>query len=86
MSMISNAAHFSLKLDQSTKSLIKTSVTEMKNTLIIVGHWALLAYGIVALNQHLAFLAFVPLPAVFYIFTVKFTDPGDVHIRDERNN
>lgn len=105
ISMISNAAHFSLKLDQSINSLIKTSLTEMKNSVIIcmfsnvfvftsmvififvtVGHWLLLAYGIISLNQHLAFLAFVPFPAIFYIFTVKFTDPGEVHIRDDRNN
>lgn len=86
ISMISNAAHFSLKLDQSMRALIKTSVTEMKNIVIIIGHWLLLAYGIISLHQHLAFLAFVPLPAVFYIFTVKFTDPGEIHIRDDRNN
>lgn len=35
ISMISNAAHFSLKLDQSINSLIKTSLTEMKNSVII---------------------------------------------------
>lgn len=33
--MISNAVHFSMKLDQSMKSLFKTSITEMKNTTII---------------------------------------------------
>lgn len=35
ISMISNAVHFSMKLDQSMKSLFKTSMTEMKNTTII---------------------------------------------------
>lgn len=35
ISMISNAAHFSLKLDQSMKSLILSSVKEMKNTVVI---------------------------------------------------
>lgn len=35
ISMVSNAAHFSMKLDQSMTSLIKTSVTEFKNTTII---------------------------------------------------
>lgn len=53
--------------------------------LISVGHWLLLAYGIISLHQHIAFLAFVPLPAIFYIVTVKFTDPGEIHIRDDRN-
>lgn len=61
-------------------------VTSNNFPFVIVGHWLLLAYGIISLNQHLAFLAFVPFPAIFYIFTVKFTDPGEVHIRDDRNN
>ncbi|XP_037037054.1 JNK1/MAPK8-associated membrane protein-like [Bradysia coprophila] len=86
ISMISNAVHFSLKLDQSMKSLVLSSVKEMKNTVVIVGHWLLLAYGIISLDQHLAFLAFVPFPAIFYIITVKFTDPGEFHIREERSS
>lgn len=53
---------------------------------VSVGHWLLLAYGIVSLDQHLAFLAFVPFPAIFYIITVKFTDPGEFHIREERSS
>lgn len=35
ISMISNAVHFSMKLDQSMRSLFKTSITEMKNITII---------------------------------------------------
>lgn len=35
ISMISNAAHFSMKLDQSMKALFLSSVTETKNTIII---------------------------------------------------
>lgn len=35
ISMISNAVHFSLKLDQSMKALILSSVKEMKNTVVI---------------------------------------------------
>lgn len=88
------------------KSLVLSSVKEMKNTVVIgnaislgfyvsfslqfsfisVGHWLLLAYGIVSLDQHLAFLAFVPFPAIFYIITVKFTDPTEFHVREERSN
>lgn len=56
------------------------------SNIISVGHWLLLAYGIISLDQHLAFLAFVPFPAIFYIITVKFTDPGEFHIREERSN
>lgn len=46
ISMISNAAHFSLKLDQSMKSLILSSVKEMKNTVVISMYYeAMLYYG-----------------------------------------
>ncbi|XP_055716298.1 JNK1/MAPK8-associated membrane protein-like [Phlebotomus papatasi] len=88
ISMISNATHFSIKLDQSMKSLMKTSLTEMKNIVIILGHWLLMAYGILSLRQHYAFLAFVPFPAIFYILTVKFTDPTEFRDKDrsERNS
>lgn len=33
--MISNAAHFSMKLDQSMKALFLSSITETKNSIII---------------------------------------------------
>lgn len=35
ISMISNAAHFSMKLEQNMKSLFMTSITETKNSVII---------------------------------------------------
>lgn len=35
ISMISNAAHFSMKLNQEMKSLVMSSVLELKNTTII---------------------------------------------------
>lgn len=35
ISMISNAAHFSMKLDQSMKGLFLSSITETKNCIII---------------------------------------------------
>uniref|UniRef100_U5EYB0 Putative conserved plasma membrane protein n=1 Tax=Corethrella appendiculata TaxID=1370023 RepID=U5EYB0_9DIPT len=77
ISVVSNAFHFSIKLDQSMKSLIKTSVTQIRNVIIIVGHWLLLAYGIISIpNQITMFsLLLVPIPALFYIFTAKYTHP-----------
>lgn len=111
--MISNAAHFSMKLDQSMKALFLSSITETKNCIIIgnllslsnvfqsfflklnfhffckfsVGHWLILAYGIMSLTVSNVFLlVMVPLPALFYIFTVKFTDPSEFRDRDERNH
>lgn len=68
------------------KSLVKSSVTETKNAVIILAHWLLLAYGIISLQQHFGLLALVPVPAFFYIVTVKFTDPIEFRDRDERSN
>lgn len=52
-----------------------------------VGHWLILAYGIMSLTMgNLLLLFMVPLPALFYIFTVKFTDPSEFRDRDERNH
>lgn len=50
ISMISNAAHFSLKLDQSMKALLCTSVTEMKNTVIIGEYRCFIILKILCLN------------------------------------
>lgn len=61
-------------------------MNSVRDFVLAVGHWLLLAYGIVALNQHLAFLAFVPFPAFFYVLTVRFTNPGEMHARDEHSN
>lgn len=53
--------------------------------MILIGHWALHAYGIIAIATYRKidttpeFLLFmVPLPALFYIFTATFTDPDKV--------
>lgn len=52
-----------------------------------VGHWLILAYGIMSLTMgNLLLLIMVPLPALFYIFTVKFTDPSEFRDRDERSH
>lgn len=51
-----------------------------------VGHWGILAYGINSLMaNNFGLLLLVPVPALFYIFTVKFTDPGEFRDREERN-
>ncbi|CAD7085171.1 unnamed protein product [Hermetia illucens] len=86
ISMVSNACHFSLKLKQTMDVLLKTSITELKNLVIIAGHWLLLAYGIISLRQHLGLLALVPFPSIFYILTVHFTDPEEFREREERSN
>lgn len=79
ISVVSNALHFSIKLDQTMKSLLETSVTQMRNVTIILGHWLLLAYGIISIPYDISFfsLMLVPVPALFYIFTAKYTHPDN---------
>ena len=81
LSVISSASHFAFKLDQSLRALLTGCFTDQRNFVILVGHWLLHAFGIVAIAQlqkadmHLAYLALVPIPATFYILTARFTDP-----------
>ncbi|KAF2881612.1 hypothetical protein ILUMI_24555 [Ignelater luminosus] len=82
LSVISCAAHFAVKIDQTVLSLIITTVVDLRNVIILIGHWCLHAYGIVAITQltnptlHALLILLVPLPALFYIFTARFTDPS----------
>ncbi|EFN88681.1 JNK1/MAPK8-associated membrane protein [Harpegnathos saltator] len=86
LSVLSNAAHFAFKLNQRMKSLLLSSVSDIKNVIVILGHWLLHAYGVMAIatlrgiNIHPAMLALVPLPALFYIITARFTDPHKLNI------
>ncbi|XP_014217258.1 JNK1/MAPK8-associated membrane protein [Copidosoma floridanum] len=85
LSAISSAAHFAFKLNQTMKSLLLSSILDIKNVIVILGHWLLHGYGIVAIATergsylHPAMLALVPLPAIFYILTARFTDPHKLH-------
>ena len=53
--------------------------------MILVGHWLLHAYGLVAVTElkkislHLSLLCLVPVPALFYILTARFTDPARIN-------
>lgn len=85
LSVVSSAAHFALKMDQSISSLIVTTLVEPRNVLILIGHWCLHAYGIISITQltepkiHALLIFLVPVPALFYVFTAKFTDPNKCH-------
>lgn len=60
--------------------LVVSTVSDLRNVLIVLGHWALHAYGLVALPLfHWSLLCLVPLPALFYILTARFTDPNKLH-------
>lgn len=55
-----------------------------KRLIVLFSHWLLHAYGIISisradkLEQDLPLLALVPTPALFYLFTAKFTEPSRV--------
>lgn len=67
-------------------SLIATTLFDVRNLVILIGHWALHAYGIVAITElrnlpfHSGLIALAPLPAVFYVLTARFTDPNKLHL------
>ena len=59
-------------------------MTNVRNMLIILGHWLLHAYCIIAITElkepkvHGSLVLLVPCPAVFYLITVRFTNPNDL--------
>ncbi len=89
LSLISSATHFAYKLDQTACSLITECFSDCRNFVILLGHWVMHAFGILAITQvrnplqDLCLLLLVPLPSIFYVTTVRFTDPmnfsGDIN-------
>lgn len=83
LSLISSAYHFACKLDQSVKALFVDCVKDLRNAVILFGHWLLHAFGLLAITQikdpglHLPLLSLVPVPALFYIVTAKFSQPDN---------
>jgi len=71
---------------QETGVLLKAHVTSVRNVVVMLCHWLLHAFSIIALTQlrdpavHGSLLCLVPFPAIFYILTVKFTDPSGLDI------
>ena len=55
-----------------------------KRLIVLFSHWLLHAYGIVSISRvdrlehDLPLLALVPTPALFYLFTAKFTEPSRI--------
>lgn len=64
---------------------VVSTVTDIRNMIIVLGHWVVHGYGIISLTQlgepvfHSTLLCLVPLPAIFYIITARFTDPHKLH-------
>ena len=68
LSLISSAFHFAFKLDQTTKSLLIGCARDSRSAMILIGHWLLHAFGIIAIaqerdhNLYLPMLGLVPVP------------------------
>lgn len=86
ISVISCAAHFAVRMDQSVSALIRSTMTQPRNIVILLGHWCLHAYGIISITQlkdpllHSLLILLVPLPAIYYILTARFTDPNKFYL------
>lgn len=85
-SLISSATHLAHKKDQTMLNLIVDTVVNIRNVVVLLGHWLFYAYGIIAVTElkeskfHWSMLTLVPLPTAFYILTVKFTDSSKLRI------
>lgn len=83
-SLISLAIHFACRLNQSTRALFKDSIRQIRNLVIILGHWFLHSLGLIALTHFRSplrdslLLLCVPFPTLFYILTARFSDPQEI--------
>ncbi|XP_041351436.1 JNK1/MAPK8-associated membrane protein-like [Gigantopelta aegis] len=84
VSVVTSAIHLASMKDQNIKDLIIDSFTSVRNLTILVGHWILHAYGIISLTElknpsfELPLLALVPFPALFYVLTVRCSNPDEL--------
>lgn len=68
------------------KSLVLANVTNLRNVMVNVCHGLLYCYFIIAITQlqtpslHAPLLIFSVCPALFYITTVRFTNPDNLEI------
>lgn len=83
-SLVTSAVHMASGTKEGFKELVKESFCTERSLCILIGHWFLHAYGIVSLTEirepalHLPLLLLVFFPVIFYICTVKFTDPDNL--------
>ena len=66
--------------------LLMETVTSFHNLIVVIGHWVLHGFGLVALTNWwletkylIAILTLVPLPTFLYVALSRFTDPGKFH-------
>lgn len=85
LSLMSHAFHFASRTDQSWRALLYETVSCIHNLVVVIGHWVLHGFGLVALTLWLqpeslaVILTLVPLPTFLYIVLSRFTDPGKFH-------
>nr|CAG4651246.1 EOG090X0BGA [Simocephalus serrulatus]SVE94440.1 EOG090X0BGA [Simocephalus serrulatus] len=85
LSLMSHAFHFASRTDQSWRALLYDTVSCVHNLVVVVGHWVLHGFGLVALTYWLqpeiliAIITLVPLPTCLYIVLSRFTDPVKFH-------
>ncbi len=80
-SLLSNVVHLAKYPEQSPLTLLHDTVKDGRNCCVVVTHWLLYAYCVASFTQfqqpvlNAALLVLVPVPALFYIMTVKLSDP-----------
>ncbi|XP_058511482.1 JNK1/MAPK8-associated membrane protein isoform X3 [Ochotona princeps] len=80
LSLVTLAVYMSASEIESCYDLL----ARKKRLVVLFSHWLLHAYGIISisrvdkLEQDLPLLALVPTPALFYLFTAKFTEPSRI--------
>lgn len=84
-SVVSIASHLASRKSQRLHRLCRDSVSDPRNVVIILSHWFVHSYGLIAATvpeygiwSFWSLLA-MPLPTLFYIATSKFTDPEKLH-------
>jgi len=69
-------------ISQSITGLLKSTIRSSRNSVIVLFHWAMNAFGVLAVTQlsnpvrDFALIALSPLPTFFYILTAHYTDPN----------
>nr|CAG4635001.1 EOG090X0BGA [Alona affinis] len=85
LSLMSHAFHFASRSDQSWRVLLQETVSSFHNLIVVLGHWILHGFGLVALTMWLdaallaTILTLVPVPTFLYVVFARFTDPGKFH-------
>ncbi|XP_003739597.1 JNK1/MAPK8-associated membrane protein [Galendromus occidentalis] len=80
LSVFSVACHMAARPNQTARKLISDSL-ELRNLVIIVSHWLIHGFGLIAslINDYgldsFYSLLLIPLPTAFYVYTARYTDP-----------